>query len=441
MRHASLSWTDVGIIPILCLLAGALVFPPPALCQSQIKSETLADGVEHWYLPPLPDGKSFLMDRFDDLYKVIVPTSSPPFGKSIAFLAGVARYEFLSPQLPSVRNDLTTMREFLLKQAGFDEVYIARDNVVSRDLVERYIKGEMAKKLTANDRLLFYYSGHGADNQGKTGYMQFGRARKDEFWGPQVLAINALDDWSREMHVKHILFVLDCCASGLAFTAKSGSEESEKLLLQTLSGNGSRTVLTAGTADEKTYALSSRESMGNGVFTKALLNAFESRALFSQSTSFITVTDLYAAIQKEMAKFRASEKKTTTPRLWALQEMDYRGTFVFLNPKASTAKLTPDQARSLGVTTIPKGEGGESVDARAGIIEVFSAKGGNIYIDGQNMGGVLGRQTRKFLQQPVGSHRVEVGNLAVGTHQYRIESPGGTQSAMAVVNIAKGQTT
>lgn len=312
------------------------------------------------------------------------------------------------------------------------------------------------------------------------------------------------------MHVKHILFILDCCASGLAFTAKSGSVESEKLLLQTLSGNGSRTVLTAGTADEKTYAMAGRESVGNGVFTKALLNAFDSRTLSSQSTGLITISDLYADIEKEMAKFRVSQKKATTPRMWALQEMDYRGTFVFINPKASAARLTPDQAKSLGVTAISKGEGRESVDSGAGIIEVFSTIGGNIFIDRKDMGRILYQQTRQFLQQPVGPHLVEItllkgketkevivesgkiayvsfgvkspfggagqavgklvmesmeqlsgdvfidnykvgvlvengqleiANLTVGTHQYRIEASGGNQAAKGEVKIEKDQST
>jgi uncharacterized caspase-like protein len=495
----------VSVVFGLCLLADALPLPCPAWCQSSVKQETLADGVEHWYVPRQGDDKSLFAKQFEEVYKIIVPSSKQPFGKSVAFLAGVSKYEHLSPQLPSVQNDLMAMREFLLNRAGFDEVYVAKDAVVSRDLIERYIKGKFGKELTENDRLLFYYSGHGGDNQGRTGYMQFGKAQKDEFWGPQVLAINVVEDWSREIRVKHILFLLDCCASGLAFTAKSGSGDSDKLLLQTLSGNGSRTVLTAGTADEKTYALSGRDNIGNGVFTKALLNAYDWCTLSSQSAGLITISDLYAGIEKEMAKFRAQQQKTTTPRLWTLQEGDFRGTFVFLNPKASTARLTPDQAKSLGVTATPKGEGQE-----AGIIETFSTNGGVLYIDRQNMGRLLPRQTGQFLQQPVGKHlvelaatggkeakevlvesgkiayisfgvkspfgeagqpmgtlvmesieqasgdvyidnykvgvlaansRVDIADLTVGTHQYRVESSDRTRSVSGEVQIEKGQST
>jgi hypothetical protein len=66
---------------------------------------------------------------------------------------------------------------------------------------------------------------------------------------------------------------LDSCASGLAFTAKLELDTTDKLLLQTLSGNGSRTVLTAGTADEATYALEDRQHIDNGVFTRSEVRA------------------------------------------------------------------------------------------------------------------------------------------------------------------------
>jgi len=381
----------------------------PALSDSQIRKEKLSDGVEHWYSPQSTDPKSSLTKKFEEIYKVIFPGGrSQPFGKSIAFLVGVDKYHNLSPQLPSVENDLVQMREFLLKKAGFDELYIARNDVVNRDIIEKYVKGIFSSKMKENDRLLFYYSGHGADGQGKTGYMQFAKAEKGVFWGQHVLAISSLEDWSREIGIKHMLFILDCCASGLAFTTKTTIDESGKLLLQTLSGNGSRTVLTAGTADEKTYALDSRKSQGNGVFTKAFLNAFESHSISHQNNALITISDLYAGIEKEMAKFRAAEGKPTTPRIWKLQEMDYRGTFVFLNLRAGSAMLTDEQAKVLGVSTIPKGPGPESGDPGKGIIEIFSSYEGRIHIDGEDKGVMLRNQRRQFFQQLVGNHRVEI---------------------------------
>jgi uncharacterized caspase-like protein len=381
-------------------------FTIPGFSQSQ--KEMVEGGVEHWFIPQPANGDSYLAKKFKEIYKVVNPKNVQPFGRSIALLVGVSKYHYLSPQLPSVRNDLDAMREFLLNKAGFDEVYVASDGIVDRDLIEKYVKGILPVKMHKNDRLLFYYSGHGGDNQGKTGYMLFGEAQKGQFYGKDVLAIDTLNDWSHELQIQHVLFILDSCASGLGIAAKADPNDSAKLLLQTLSGNGSRTALTAGTGDEATYAEDTHGKTGNSFFTKSLLNAFESRSLADSGTGFITVSDLFADIEKQMAVFRAANGKTTTPRISKLQEMDYRGTFVFLNPRASAARLTSDQAKALGVTLAAKGEGGGQADTGAGIIEVMSTGGGMLSIDSKEMGFIVAGDRKQFFQQAVGIHKVQV---------------------------------
>jgi uncharacterized caspase-like protein len=332
------------------LLLLALLLHP---AYPQVRQEKLPDGVEHFYRTDTPHNESYFTEEFKKIYGVLLPsTGNQPFGKSVAFLVGVSVYHHLTPSLPSVDNDLSAMRQFLLTKGGFDEAYVATGDLVNRDLIEKYMKGVFASKLHRNDRLLFYYSGHGGDNQGTTGYMLFSNAQKGQFWGPQVLAIDTLTDWSQELQVQHILFILDSCASGLGINPKSSFSDSDKQLIQTLSGGGSRTVLTAGTASEATYAIEGRQSKGNGVFTKALLDAFDSRSLEYEGAGFITITDLFADMEKEMAKFRVHYGKGTTPRMWTLQETQYRGTFVFLNPRSASLHLSGKQAKAVGVASL-----------------------------------------------------------------------------------------
>ncbi|MFQ5632147.1 MAG: caspase family protein [bacterium] len=141
--------------------------------------------------------------------------------------------------MPFVKNDLEDVRKFLLSSGGFDTVYVAREKIVNRDLIEDYVRNKFAKWLDRRDRFLFYYSGHGDDSSGKTGYMQF--ARPNNFAGPQVLAINDASDWSSEMPQNHQLFVFDCCASGLAFgNPKGDAGDAYSQMIETLSRNGSR---------------------------------------------------------------------------------------------------------------------------------------------------------------------------------------------------------
>lgn len=314
------------------------------LSTPEIKTETFKDGVEHWYVVEPANGGSYFGRWFQQIHNVRFLKNPQAFGKSIAFLVGVGTYHNFSPQLQeSVHNDLVEMRDLLLREMGFDEVYIAKDDIVNRDLIEEYIKGKIATGASEHDRLLFYYSGHGDTNRGTTGYMLFGGAQKGQFYSPQVLAVNTLKDWSRELKFQHMLFILDSCASGLAFTSKSPPRDR---LLETLSGNGSRTVLTAGTAEEATYEVPDRNSLRNGVFTAALLRAFRSADL--DDTVLVTVSDLFARVEKVMAEFRANNPVVmTTPQIVRLDESDYRGTFVFYNLRVTHGHLPKEQAEAL----------------------------------------------------------------------------------------------
>lgn len=404
--------------PLLFLLACSTLLAASSLPQAQM--EKRPDGVEHWYIPELPNSDSYLTRMFKQIYDVVSFTKKePPFGKSIAFLAGVSKYRYLSPQLLSVKNDVADMREFLLKKAGFDEVYVAMDEVVSRTLVESYVKKIIPQTMQKNDRLLFYYSGHGGDAGGTTGYMQFANAQKDDFTGESVLAVSSLKDWGPELkNIGHLLVILDSCSSGLGIAPKADYADPPDAVVKSLSGNGSRRVLTAGTANERTYA-EDREKNGHSFFTKALLTTFDSLSSNPQ-TGFITITELFAGIEKQMSSFADEYGKSTHPRIWQLQESDYLGTFVFLNLKAKGAKLNEDQLKATGAKLLAKGEEVAPTNLGAGIVLVKSATAGLLLLDGENKGSVVPGQTRTLPQ------------ISAGRHQIQVQGPGGETKNVTV---------
>src|SRR5436305_1331895 len=105
-----------------------------------IKARRLDDGVILW-TPSEPYAKKarfFVM--FQDMAKVLLPSNSGalPFDRSIAFLIGVSKYRNLE-SLPFVENDLRDMKDYLLLRGGFDQVYVASNEVVSHDLIENYM--------------------------------------------------------------------------------------------------------------------------------------------------------------------------------------------------------------------------------------------------------------------------------------------------------------
>lgn len=303
-------------------------------------SRVLPDGVQLWERPLSSSDKPWFFRQMEAALQLILPSRARlPFDRSVAFLVGIAEYARLQPQLPFVNHDLEDMREYLLN-AGFDAVYVAAGAVATRDLVEEYMLNRFRRDLGSRDRLLFYYAGHGADLDGATGYIQFARAEPGNF-AHDVLPIDRVYEWSRVIKAGHILFVFDACASGLAFAGRSPEDDAVRMA-STLSGSGSRIVITAGTGDQETYEVESRSGRGNGVFTRALLDALE-----TSPDPLVTANAAFAGAEQRVAAFATRYQRRLTPRIGPLPERGYEGTFVFINPAASRKVLPEDMLVAL----------------------------------------------------------------------------------------------
>ena len=280
------------------------------------------------------------------------PTATLPFGRSVAFLVGVSRYEHLRPQLPYVETDVTDLRNYLLGEAAFDTVFEIRNDLARRSLIEEYLVNKFSSDSTVlkhDDRLLIYYSGHGSDRDGRTGYLQFAGARLANFAGDQVMPVLDFSQWAQSIVAKHLLIVLDACAAGLAVRAKG--EVPPDALLQSLSGAGSGVLITAGTGDEKAWQIQTASGQGHSVFTRALLDGLREGQRKSDGAGFTTIHEALARAERQVGRFEASENKRMTPQVWPLNRRDgfARGTFVFLNRGRPPGPLAEPYATALAV--------------------------------------------------------------------------------------------
>ena len=403
----------IGLLTVLCSIAFACAAQAHA---DRFRNVRLEDGVELW--TPAYDSPSLpsFFAMLERLFRVALPHRyGLPFGDSVAFLVGVGDYEHLEPQLPFVENDLEDLRDFLLEHAGFDRVYVARDQVASRELVEEYMANHFRRSLNPEDRLLFYYAGHGADLGGTTGYIQFGSARPDDF-AQHVLPIHLSVEWSRFIRAKHVLFIYDSCASGLAFTSRSPETPSRRELLATLSGNGSRTIISAGTAAERTYEVVDASGRGNGVFTRAFLDAMLSEPTDRSKTGFMTLDQVFARAFIGVQRFAALYGKAVTPRMWKLEENRYRGTFLFLD-LATQEELASDVAELLRAAPRSPETDPDNSTSPSGSLSVSSNVWAEVSLDGAPP-----RQTPAYFAQ-----------LSAGHHELRVSRPGYEEQLLPVV--------
>ena len=351
----------------------------------------------------------------------IRPATTRPFGRSVAFLAGVAQYTTLRPELQYVESDMTALRNFLLTAGGFDTVFEVRNGNVRRTLIEDYMVNkfstESTEYLTANDRLLFYYSGHGGDKQGRVGYLQFSSAVPGNFAGDNVLPLTQFQEWARLNVAKHLAIILDACASGLAVSAKGGP--SPEALLNALSGQGSGFLLTAGSGDQKAWQVEYSSKKGYSVFTHALLEAL-SRGAPTDTTGLMTINEVFGQVEKDIAQFQVEQGRRMVPQLWPLARAEgpAKGTFVFLNLATKHPQIPPGYAGVLQATA--KGE--PNATSGAGIIEVSSANPGRLFLDNHPMGAIMSGETQQFLRQPLGNHQVRIEGMHPETMDVTVEN-------------------
>jgi protein-disulfide isomerase len=314
---------------------------PAVIGEVPLRQTRLSDGVVLWNVNLSYSAKPSFFTRFENLAKVALPSLSElPFERSVAILVGISKYQNME-SLPFVRNDLEDMKNYLLLRGGFDQVYVIADEVATSELIETYMMNTFRNELGSRDRLLFYYAGHGADPPGgTTGYLQFTRARLGDF-AQYVLPISRVYEWSRVNKAAHMLYLLDTCASGLAFSPRAGASSAD--LIQVLSRGGSRTVVTAGTAEEKTFELKDVKGKGNGVFTRALLAALENGTGQQTTPAFLLLDEVFSDLKMSVARFAAENGKSLHPKLWSIDDSDYRGSFIFINQAVQHSKVPEGQ--------------------------------------------------------------------------------------------------
>lgn len=138
-------------------------------------------------------------------------------GKNYLLVVGINKYKFWNP-LGNATTDAQKVKQILQKRYGFEksnifEVY--NEQATSKNILEKL--AEIRKKITPNDNLLLYYSGHGYYNAAiEEGFWIPFNAKKGE--ETQYLANSTLLKYIKAVKARHIFLVADACFSGSLFT-------------------------------------------------------------------------------------------------------------------------------------------------------------------------------------------------------------------------------
>ena len=235
-------------------------------------------------------------------------------GKNYLFLIGIDKYQYWPPLKCAVK-DIQDFADLLTSRYQFEKsnlIMLKDEEATENNIINMFI--DLAeKKITADDNLIVYFSGHGCE-KANTGYWIPVDAPKNQ--PGQFINTAIIADWLKNINSLHTFLIVDACFSGKLVSQLRGSK-SEKFR--------SRRIFTSGRAE---VVADGREGE-NSPFAKGLLLAL------SQNTKpLIYATRLIAEV-KEYVEREAKQKPMDAS---IINSDDEGGEFIF-HLKLSEAEI------------------------------------------------------------------------------------------------------
>jgi hypothetical protein len=264
---------------------------------------------EKYALPPLPRVESTSQRK-------------ALYSKSFAIIIGINQYEKW-PGLEFAVADANAIKN-TLEQTGFDDITLIMDNEATQRRILTELFHRLPDKVERNDRVLFYFAGHGQTEDlpggGKKGYIIPVDAETDSYASTAV-SMEQIRSLSSRIAAKHIFYVMDCCYSGLGLNRSAGVWPGISDYLRKVSSMRVVQIITAGGQGEQV-----QEREGHGLFTSYFLEAIEGEADLNKD-NVVTGTELGAYLRPTVSN---ASRQTQTPLFGRLEG---EGEFLFFVKK------------------------------------------------------------------------------------------------------------
>jgi len=248
------------------------------------------------------------------------------YEKSFAVVIGINSYEQW-PVLEFALNDAKAVKH-RLHEAGFEEITTIFDKDATKRRVLTELFHTLPQKVNRNDRVLFYFAGHGQtedlENGGKKGYIIPVDADTSNY-AASAISMEQIRSLSSRIPAKHILFVMDSCYSGLGLNRSYGVPPNLSGYIHKVASARAVQIVTAGGMGEQV-----QERGGHGLFTAYFLKALAGEADINID-GVVTGTELGAYLRPKVSD---ASQQAQTPLFGRLEG---EGEFLFFYDK-QTAK-------------------------------------------------------------------------------------------------------
>lgn len=284
-----------------------------------------------------------------------------------AFIIGIDNYEKV-PSLVTAVNDARKIAEVLSDKHHFQIYPPVIDP--KRSTLHTLLHETMPGLVGSDDRVLFYFAGHGIASDGDDGPAGYlAPADADPADLNTFIPMTELREALNSLSCRHLLIILDCCFSG-AFKWSSGTRHIGSLMPKKIYKerfdrfihDPAWQVITSAAYDQKAMDLivqdrptgdrglvSTESGENHSPFALALFQALAGEAdtrTSQESDGLITASELYSYIRDrvEPATIELGQQKRQTPGFFPLSKHD-KGEFIFLHPR-HRLNLSPRPSRS-----------------------------------------------------------------------------------------------
>ncbi|MEM8898967.1 MAG: caspase family protein, partial [Bacteroidota bacterium] len=271
-----------------------------------------------------------------------------PFEKSHAFIIGINAYKHVSP-LSTAVNDAEALAKKLAEDHGY-EVHPPLLDASKKDMMRLFEK-DFPEKVGENDRVLFYFAGHGialnSDDDPK-GYLVPADAKPGD--RDSLISMELLHKSCAKLPCQHGILILDCCFAG-AFKWSTGFRDVifdlpgiiyEQRFYQ-YAQDPAWQVITSSAADQKAVDILTDRTLGfrnedgaeHSPFARALLDGLDGEGDTipkGRGDGVITATELYTYLRDRVEDETMENEQRQSPSMFSLQKHD-KGQYIFFHPR------------------------------------------------------------------------------------------------------------
>lgn len=273
------------------------------------------------------------------------------FSHSLAVVIGINQYSNGISLLHTAVDDAREVARILELEHKYDKVWLLLDEQASLQALQRLLDQDLTKHVQPNDRLLFYFAGHGIALNGDDGPEGFLIPQDAKLGDTKTyLSMPKLQASLNELPCRHFLGILDCCFAG-AFRWSSTRKlvQVEQGIIHKerfdrfIQDPAWQTITSAAydqTALDAFDLKSERVTTGkHSPFAAALIEALSGQAdIYPAATQgrpagdgVITATELYLYLRDRIEPPTEALRHRQTPGIWPLKKHD-KGEYIFLTP-------------------------------------------------------------------------------------------------------------